>query len=169
MIYLIMLGLGLFFVSSKAGDVLTGYDDLYKKYAGLYNLDWKMLKAISIIESNEGRAPSVAYGILNPSDVENSKSSDGLSWGLMQLTLTTARDYDRNVTVAGLNDPDYSIVLACKHLAFLKKLFSENEWVIKSYNQGQGNSLKEKQGLISGYADSYYKKYLNAYNSISGI
>ncbi len=170
MIYL-ALGIAalIFGFEVKGSHVITGYDYLYKKYASINGLDWKMLKAIASVESNEGKHPSVAYGIFNPSDVENSKSSDGLSWGLMQVTVTTARDYDSRASAEKLNDPEYSVKIASQHLAYLNKLFpNQPEWIVKSYNQGQGNSLKEKRGQIKGYASGYWLKYMNAYSSITG-
>ena len=169
---IILLGVVVLLVvlDSQGVNVVTGYDYLYKKHAAINGLDWKMLKAIASVESNEGLHPSVAYGILNPSDIENSKSSDGLSWGLMQVTVTTARDYDLKASAEKLNDPEYSVKLASLHLAYLKKLFPDQvEWIVKSYNQGQGNSLKEKRGDIKGYASGYWLKYMNAYSSIEGI
>lgn len=168
-VLVVSVALYLFF-QTNAGGIVTGYDSLYKKYASIYDLDWKMLKAICIIESHEGRAPSVAWGLVNPSDIEKSKSTDGKSWGIMQVTLPTARDYDSSATAEKLNVPEYSMNIAAQHLAYLKRLFSNQiEWIVKSYNQGQGNSLKEKRGEIKGYASGYWLKYMNAYSSIEGI
>lgn len=154
-------------LQSSESETMTqnNFDDLFKKYAAKYGLDWKMLKAIAIIESSLGRASSVAYGLKNPSDTEKSKSTDGLSWGLMQVTLTTARDYDSNATAQRLNNPEYSVDLASRHLKMLINLFKNDanqiEKVVKSYNQGQGATMKNKP-----YADGYWIKYQNAYKTI---
>jgi membrane-bound lytic murein transglycosylase MltF len=164
----IVLAIFLFSESSEGKPVNStsnNFDELFQKYAIKYNLDWRMLKSIAIIESSLGRAPSVAHGIKNPTDVENSKSSDGKSWGLMQVTLPTARDYDSNATAERLNSPEYSINLASQYLRTLFSIFKGDvkiiEKVVKSYNQGQGNTLKGKT-----YADGYWIKYQNAYKTL---
>lgn len=139
----------------------TKYDDLFKKYANISGLDWKMVKSICYIESNLGRAASVAHGLIAPNDVEGSKSSDGKSWGLMQMTLPTARDYDPAATAQKLNNAEYSVRLACQHI---KRLFNyyggETEWIVKAYNQGQGRTNDEIDGTRVSAAGAYYAKYL---------
>lgn len=140
------------------------YDDLFKQNALKYGLDWKMLRAIATIESNLGN------------DIKNKilenlpDSSDSLSAGLMQMTLRTAHDYDKSATWLKLKEPSYSINLAARHLKMLKGLYSgvrQSEFMVKSYNQGQGNTLKEFKGIIKeGYANKYWQKYLDAYNKI---
>lgn len=169
----VVLGLALFFVFGGLGvkavidsSVPTTYDAYFKKYGSEFKVDWLWLKRICMIESSMGRAKSVAHGLKNPSDIEGSKSSDGLSWGVMQFTLATARDMDPNATVEKLNNPEYSIRLAAKYVAFLKTRFPSTdsryvEWVIKSYNQGPGNSAKERAGTSPGYAAQYWSKYSN--------
>lgn len=164
----IVLAIFLFSENSEGKPVITSsndFDNLFKKYAEKYNLDWRMLKAIAMIESSLGRAPSVAHGLKNPTDIENSKSSDGKSWGLMQVTLPTARDFDSNATSERLNNPEYSINLASQYLRTLFSIFKNDqkqiEKVIKSYNQGQGNTLNGKT-----YADSYWIKYQTAYKAL---
>jgi membrane-bound lytic murein transglycosylase MltF len=144
----------------------TNYDALFKAYASKHKIDWLILKRIAIIESNLGRAKSVAHGLQNPSDVEGSKSFDGKSWGLMQVTLTTAQWLDPSATVAKLNSPTYSVELAAKYLRYLFDFFPSTdarliEWVVKSYNQGQGNTAKERNGTGQGFAHDYWAKYKN--------
>lgn len=142
----------------------TKFDSLFKKYAAQYNLDWKDLKAISLVESDLGRYPSVAHGMKFPNDVEKSKSQDGKSWGLMQVTVTTAKDFDPTASPEKLNDPEYSVMLASKYLKMTRKYFSESdprfkEFWIKSYNQGAGNTLKRDVKGLKGYADDYWVKF----------
>jgi len=74
-------------------DPFTKYDNLFHTYSSMYSVPWRWLKAIAMNESNLGRAPSVAAGILNPSDVTQSVSSDGKSYGL------TARNYSDSSAV----------------------------------------------------------------------
>lgn len=146
-------------------DSWTTYDALYQKYGVKWNVPWTWLKAIALNESDNGRAVSVARGIAYPDDIESSKSSDGKSWGIMQVTLSTAGDMDPSVTPQKLNNPEYSINLGAQYLGkFLPTYFSRSdsrylEWIVKSYNQGPGNTLKEKKGEISGYAQSYWERF----------
>jgi membrane-bound lytic murein transglycosylase MltF len=140
------------------------FDGMFKKHAGTYGLDWMWLKAICLNESSLGTYPSVALGLREPSNISGSKSQDGKSWGIMQVTLTTARDLDSTATERKLNDPDYSIRLAALYLNRVKTMFLTidprfEEWVIKSYNQGPGNSKKEKAGESKGFAGEYWERY----------
>ncbi len=144
-------------------DSFTKWDALFSRYGGD---DWSVLKAICMNESSLGRAPSVALGLVDPSNAEASKSTDGKSWGLMQMTLPTARDYDPDVTPAKLNNPEYSIRLAAQFLRSLRRQFSELEFVVKSYNQGAGNSRKEIAGTIDGYAGEYWDRFQRNYKLV---
>lgn len=173
MIWLI-LGLGSFFITLNGETILnkveenlpdwTKYDSLFKKYAARDGLDWTWLKAIAMNESSLGRAKSVMIGEKNPNDTEGSKSFDGLSWGLMQVTLNTGRDYDKTITPQKLNNAEYSVDIASRFLKSLTKQFPTPdaryiEWIIKSYNQGAGNTNKERSGRIKGYAQEYWERF----------
>jgi membrane-bound lytic murein transglycosylase MltF len=142
----------------------TAFDSEFKAAGARYGVAWQWLKAIALNESDLGRNSSVARGLSEPSDIEGSKSSDGLSWGLMQVTLRTGRSLDPACNEIKLNDAKYSINLAAKYLAQLKNSFPESdprflEWVVKSYNQGPGNSAKERAGKIAGYAQEYFNRF----------
>lgn len=175
MIYALIAIAGILFFTSEISvtSMNPNYDDLFKKYANRFGLDWQILKSIAVIESNLGLAASVQRGLASPNDVEASKSTDGKSWGLMQVTLPTARDFDPQATAVKLNNPDYSVEIASRYLKYLEGLFDKSdpryrEWVIKSYNQGQGNTYKEKAGG-TGYANGYWQKYLTAYKKVIGF
>lgn len=121
-------------------DDFTKWDYLFKKYGRTYGIPWRWVKAICMIESNLGRAKSVAHGLLYPNDIEKSKSSDGKSWGLMQTTIPTSRDFESNVTASDLNDPETSVRIACKYLKSLVNRFGlkDRESIIRAYNGGAG-------------------------------
>lgn len=151
-------------IKMSMSDNWTKFDALFQKYAREFNVDWRYLKAIAMNESSLGSVASVARGLAMPGDVEGSKSQDSKSWGLMQVTLGTAKDYDSSATAEKLNNPDYSIRLAARYLAYLQGRFNMLEvrwleWVIKSYNQGPGNTDKERRGLIQGYAEEYWSRF----------
>lgn len=158
--------------SKIIGKVNNDYDHLFIKYGQKYGIDWKLLKRIAYIESNIGLNPRVKRGIEVPSDIKGSTSSDGLSWGLMQTTVSTARAYMPNVTEMQLNNPEISISLGAQHFAWLKRNYPQlNERdLVMSYNHGQGNQLKfisaEKAGTLSSNSylagRNYYSKYLKA-------
>lgn len=133
------------------------FDGLFQKYGVVYGVSWKWLKAIAMNESSLGQARSVAHGLASPSDIEGSKSSDGLSWGLMQVTIKTALTMDPSATPEKLNNPEYSVKLGAQYIMKLKGMFTPGEpryveWVIKSYNQGPGNTKNEIKGQISNPA-----------------
>lgn len=151
-------------VVMENSDNWTRFDALFVKYGARYKVDWKWLKAIAMNESSLGRVASVARGLEVPGDIEGSKSQDGKSWGLMQVTVTTAKDLDPNATAQRLNDPNYSVMIAAMYISRLQKKFSMvdtrwQEWVIKSYNQGPGNTMKEQRKQIDGYAEEYWTRF----------
>lgn len=147
------------------------FDSLFQSAGLLYGVEWEWLKAFALNESSLGDAPSVKRGLENPNDVEGSKSSDGLSWGLMQVTLKTARTMDPSATSQKLNDPAYSVDLSARYIAQLMRMFSTLddryvEWVVKSYNQGPGNTKKEMVGTIEGYANEYWARWQRNLNRV---
>ena len=152
---------------------ITTFDPFFKKYADLNGLDWRMLKAIAMVESTLGENPRVKRGLINPNDIQGSMSEDGKSWGLMQLTVPTARDYDKSATEVKLNNPEFSIGISAKLLAMLNRIFDGQERdIIMAYNQGLGNQRKfiamEKDGTLKAHqfpaAREYYKKYMKNKN-----
>ncbi len=143
------------------------WDYYFKESGKNHGIDWKILKAICMNESSLGTNKSVATGLTNPKNIAGSVSSDGKSYGLMQLTIPTAKDFDPSVTPQKLNIPEYSIDLAARFIAKLKTLFAPTdlrylEWVVKSYNQGAGNTKKEMSGK-PGFADEYWRRFKNNY------
>ena len=185
MIFLIsaVLGIGAFFVMSeksvaqnldKISPTWSTFDELFKKYGSIYGVNWQILKAIAMNESDLGRDRTVLEGLNNPKNIEGSKSYDGLSWGLMQVTLNTGREYDASITPEKLNNAEYSIKIASQYLAWVQRQFAlvdprYTEWVIKSYNQGVGNTNKERQGLVpKGYAQEYWERFERNLTKVKG-
>lgn len=179
----LLIGIGIAAVAlagkNKVEDVVTvesdsfhRWDPLFKKYGTQFDVDWRILKAISMNESRLGEEESVKRGLASPTDVEGSKSSDGKSWGLMQMTLTTGHDFDPSITVEKLNDPEYSIRIAAKFLAWIEDHFDDAdprrlEAVVKSYNQGVGNTLKELDGRSDGFAGEYWDRFQRNFALVS--
>lgn len=162
----VLIPIGLIFLipkesAAKMIDPFYNWDSLIKKYSSIYNVPFEWIKAIMMNESNLGQAPSVKRGLLNPSDIEGSKSSDGKSWGLMQLTLPTARMFEPLVTEAGLNDPEISIRIGAKYLAYLMAKnpapFTKMEFIVRAYNGGPGFN-----STVKGRNDTpiYYQRFL---------
>jgi hypothetical protein len=159
-------------VTENVGDYWTRFDSLFLKAQKDYGVSARWLKAFALNESNLGREDSVAAGFADPSDVEGSKSSDGKSWGLMQVTLPTGRDYDASITPQKLNNAAYSVDIAGQLIADLVDQFPPSdprrlEWIVKSYNQGAGNSRKEKAGLIDGYAAAYWTRWQRNFQRVN--
>jgi len=154
--------------SSSSGSVseFDRWDKLIRKNSAIYGIPWRWMKAIMIIESDLGRAPSVARGLMYPTDIQGSKSSDGKSWGLMQLTLPTARQFEPSVTEESLNDPNVSVRIAGKYMAWVRDRYwplSNREAFIRSYNGGPGFNK-----TVSGQRDTpaYYAKFLKALSTV---
>lgn len=141
------------------------WDSLIRKYSAQFGVPWRWVKAVMIIESDLGRAPSVARGLERPFDIEQSKSSDGKSWGLMQLTLPTANDLQPGITAVGLNDAETSVRLGTQYLGRMIKRWgiNEREKVIRSYNGGPGFM---NSNIGRTWTEAYYKKFLTALDRV---
>ncbi len=105
---------------------LTPYDDLIKKYAGIYGMDWRLVAAQMYQESR-----------FDPSVV---------SWagamGLMQVLPRTAE----SIGIENLTDPEAGIEAGVKYLGWLRERFEQElsvkdrQWfVLASYNAGLGH------------------------------
>lgn len=144
-------------------DGFTKFDALFKAAAARYAiLDWRWLKAMAWQESQIGQVRSVARGLAVPTDVEGSKSSDGLSWGIMQVTVATARDMRPGTTAEHLNDPAISIDLGARYFSQMLRRYKGNvDRAIRAYNQGPGNEDKNAK-----YADAHLSKVKMYYQKI---
>ena len=142
-------------------DSSSGLDDIYKKYASQYGLDWRLLKAMAMVESGEN--PQA----INPSDP---------SYGLMQIVCTGAagdQHCTNNFNILGwdrsspnaLLDPDYNVSLAAQIL----------DWNIATYGLWQGvavyNNWSARNDPIDGpYRNQgYVDKVRAAYQGVGGI
>lgn len=134
------------------------FDPLFKQYGLEEGVPWRWLKAFAMNESSLGTHPSVSLGMDDPSNPQ-SVSDDGLSYGLMQLTLPTANDYE-SVSFADLNNPETSVRIAARFISHLMAKFSsQKQWVVKAYNEGEGNAAKERAGQIAGKAQEYWDRW----------
>lgn len=158
-------------VSSATARSIPAWDHLFKKEAAKFGFDWKILKAICMKESSLGRHPTVVRGLANPNDIQGSKSTDGLSWGLMQVRITTARDFDPSATEAKLNNPEYSVKISAQYLGWVFTQFKDLpvlEYIIKAYNQGVRGTKEEIAGIRKGGAGPYWTAFQENYNYIKG-
>lgn len=110
---------------------ISPYDEIFKKYGKQAHIDWRLIAAISYVESR-----------FDPRVV---------SWagarGIMQLMPKTAQAY--GVSMEQITDPDASVMAAVKSLLDLKAMFApriESEaqlikFILASYNAGAGHVL----------------------------
>lgn len=143
------------------GESITGpvetLDDLYRKHASKKGLDWKLVKAVAIVESNE-----------NP----NAKNPADPSLGLMQVLCVpdgrggcannlNVRDWPPE-SAKRLYDPDYNLHIACQIL----------RWNIDTYGLWKGvavyNSWSARHDPANGpfRNQEYVNKVRREYNSI---
>lgn len=118
-------------IPATPSGAISPYDDIFKKYGKQAHLDWRLLAAISYVESR-----------FDPRVV---------SWagarGIMQLMPGTARAY--GVEPEQIDDPDAGVKAAVKSLLDLKTIFGsrvENEaqltkFILAAYNAGAGHVL----------------------------
>lgn len=142
---LLVLGLITFGVSKLVGSnekLSRAYDELFIKYGAMFGIDPKTLKAIALNESSLGK--NKGYEPI------------GGTTGLMQIKLSTAKDFFPSLTAADLEKDDNQVKAAAAFLASLKKQFPGDEKkLVMSYNQGAGNTRAGKE-----YALGYWEKYL---------
>jgi soluble lytic murein transglycosylase-like protein len=169
-VWIFALAVGWFVENSASAalssdDDFTRFDSLYKKFGKQFKVPWRWIKAIAIIESNQGNADSVAYGLENPGDVDGSTSSDGKSWGVMQTTLSTARWLEgQQITVPYLNIAENSIRLGTRYLQYLISVFGyDEEKVSRGYNGGPGYA---KTALGPAMTTIYYAKFKVALETV---
>jgi len=141
------------------GKTVVSLDDLYKKYGQRQGLDWKLLKAIAQVESNE-----------NP----QAKNQADPSFGLMQLLcqddgMGSCRN-KLNVldwppdNKEKLFDPDYSLHIGAQILA----------WNITQYGQNKGIAVYNAWSAHSAPRDGpfpnqvYVDKVLSKLRALGG-
>lgn len=147
----------------QAAQALTGnpaftrWDPLLKKKATVYRVPWRWLKVIIMNESSNGQAHSVLVGLSDPSNVAGSASGDGKSWGLMQITLATAKGLTgREVSAEELNEPEFNVALSAQLLRELIDRFGfDFEAVMRAYNGGPKAAINK-----SALTYPYYVKSL---------
>lgn len=135
------------------------FDPLFQRHGATYRVPWDWLKGICMNESALGQDERVRRGEV---------SEDGLSYGIMQVTLKTARDYRPGTTVDDLNDPDISVELAARYLRDSIDLFGlvdlrATEWVIKSYNGGREGARRIRDGELTTAARQHAAANMEEY------
>lgn len=124
------------------------YDSLYKLSGAKYNINWRWLKAIAYVESDNGKNIRVQLG---------QTSYDGLSYGLMQIAEGIGSPKEISLKGFGgkeaLNDPAYSIDIGAKLLSYLFNKYKDTEKAFRAYNQGEKNTDNNKD-----YTLNYSKK-----------
>ncbi len=110
---------------------ISPYDNIFKKYGKEAQMDWRLLAAISYVESRFDK--------------------NVVSWagarGIMQLMPSTARAY--GLTMDQITDPDASVKAAVKSLQDLQLMFrsrienshERRKFILASYNAGAGHII----------------------------
>jgi len=150
--------------NGKKKNFNDAYDNLFTRYGSTYGIDPYILKAIAANESTVGKNSRVAYGIAHPSEIYSSVSSDNKSWGLMQTTLPTSRQFEPTLNEADLNNPETSIRIAAKYIQWVKKNYSADlEFYIRAYNGGAG---WQKTNIGPSATLAYWNKFLKNYELV---
>lgn len=145
--------LGAFFLyarKTEAGETVS-YNSLYQKHGQTYGVDWLLLKALAIIESNENP------GAVNPVDP---------SYGIMQIFYTGSNRFDIDgwppTNSTQLLDADYNIRLGSQIIG----------WNLRAYGLEKGIAVYNKWSARNETKpfsnQAYVDKVLNKYHSIGG-
>lgn len=125
------------------------YDDLFKKWASMRGLDWKLLRAFATVES----------------DLKETATGDnGASIGLMQIQLIIGRAYAGVQSLSELYDPDKNIEAGSGFVAdLMRKYDGDLDSVIQAYNLGE---TKFNKGYLSV---DYLSKVKKEYETLKAI
>jgi len=125
------------------------YDDIFKKWASLRGLDWKLLRAFATVES---------------SLKETATGDDGRSIGLMQVQLLIGKAYAGVQDLSELYNPDKNVEAGSGYIADLMvKYDSDLDSVIQAYNLGE---TKFNKGYLS---TDYLRKVTKEYETLKGV
>jgi len=119
--------------NSHAGNKLSPYDDIFKKYAPIIGWDWRLIASISYQESQ-----------FKP----NAKSWVG-AYGLMQLMPVVLIEYKIDTTAT----PDEQIHAGIEHLRYIERQIPEEisnsiervRFTLAAYNSGIGHILDARR------------------------
>lgn len=139
-----VLGLLYYFRKPIGGFIMGLWDDIYKKWADVRGLDWRLLKAVAMHESDE-----------NP----NAIGDNGASIGLMQVQKIIGQAYAGVTDLTELYDPDKNVEAGS---GFLKDMIDKYgvEGGIQAYNLGE---TKYRKGITS---PDYLRIVMNNYNNL---
>lgn len=124
------------------GGRLSPFDPLFKQYATVYSLDWRLLASIGYQESKY--------------------DSQVVSWagavGLMQIMPSTGRAY--GVDPALLLDPEQNVIVACRLLSYLERYYASTTSVddrmklmLAAFNCGEMH-VNDARALAKKYGKS---------------
>lgn len=113
---------------NKEHNIISNYDELFKKYAKTINWDWRLLAALSHTESNF--------------DPEQISASGAI--GLMQMMPVTSKAV--NIPKENLFIPEDNLKICTMYISTLQKAFSDIKdkdqkikFVLAAYNSGLGH------------------------------
>lgn len=95
---------------------ISPYDDLFKKYGDMYNLDWRLLAALGYQESRFKQKGTNRWGAI----------------GIMQIKAATASEKYVNISqIEGEGNADGNIHAGVKYLAWIKKRYFDREDILQ--------------------------------------
>jgi len=136
-------------------------------------------EAVNLAAKKTGVSPALIYAIIRQESAFNRGAiSSASAYGLMQLTVPTARGYDPDATREKLLDASYNIDLGSQNIAKLMKRFNGNILkVAAAYNAGPGAVArweKENPNLLDRQipyqeTQNYVRKIINNYDKYSRL
>lgn len=93
-------------------------------------------------------------------NVNNYKDRNGVSYGVSQIKMATAKDVDPNISILDLENPKSNMTVAAKHLKKLYDKHKDLQLTAASYNAGRPKYLDGH--LIN---ENYVKKVMTRYYS----
>lgn len=145
---------------------MSNFDIQIKKVANIFKLDWLLVKAVCVKESSlntwslryedywKYRFEVEKFAAKNRISVATEVQCQKISWGLMQVMGTVARELGFYDELPKLLQPQVGLFYGCKKLAALIERHKELPLALAAYNAGSGNLQAGR-----GYANSVLQIY----------
>jgi len=151
LIFGVLVAGGFFTVKLSTKNGNDEYDEIFLREATANGIDPKLLKAIAMNESGLK---------FNYTQLERI----GGTTGILHIKLSTAQDYEPELTATELSKPETQIRVAAKHIKRLLSVFNgDSGKVVAAYNAGEG---RIQQGIIPQTTKEYLERFQRNYKRV---
>jgi len=137
------------FRSDPTGETLVKYNDLIENASKKHNINPDIVRAICIVESGLDTwavryeagwrwwLSPIKWGKRVGVTTRTERVCQQMSWGLMQIMGTVARERGFKGDIPNLCQPDVGLEFGCKHLRWLLDRHKSLDRALSAYNTGR--------------------------------